>query len=48
MEIAQVNTGICQKEEHESQAESMSTETFAQIYGAYYKRVYKYILIRLR
>ncbi|TKI54000.1 sigma-70 family RNA polymerase sigma factor [Brevibacillus antibioticus] len=47
MEIAQVNTGICQNEENDRYAESMSTETFAQIYGAYYKRVYKYICYRI-
>ncbi|MFG0211654.1 sigma-70 family RNA polymerase sigma factor [Brevibacillus porteri] len=47
MEIAQMNTSICQNEENARHAESMSTEAFAQIYGAYYKRVYKYICYRI-
>ncbi|GED71354.1 specialized sigma subunit of RNA polymerase [Brevibacillus reuszeri] len=47
MEIAQANAGICHNQINDSQDEIMSTQKFAEIYDAYYRRVYKYICYRI-
>lgn len=47
MEIAPVNKGICPNEKSDFQDEIITTERFAEIYDAYYRRVYKYICYRI-
>ncbi|HBZ83158.1 MAG TPA: RNA polymerase subunit sigma-24 [Brevibacillus sp.] len=49
MEIVQMSTktGIHQNQLNESHDECMAAEKFAEIYDAYYKRVYKYICYRI-
>ncbi|MFC0416772.1 sigma-70 family RNA polymerase sigma factor [Cytobacillus solani] len=47
MEIAPVNKGICPNEKSNFQDEIITTERFAEIYDAYYRRIYKYICYRI-
>lgn len=47
MELIQANTGVCPNDIDVESQGIMSTERFAQIYDAYYKRVYKYICYRI-
>ncbi|MED2003676.1 sigma-70 family RNA polymerase sigma factor [Brevibacillus laterosporus] len=47
MEIARVNTGISQNPTSKPKYEILSTERFAELYDAYYMRVYHYICYRV-
>lgn len=47
MEIAPVSKGICPNEKSNFQDEIITTERFAEIYDAYYRRIYKYICYRI-
>lgn len=47
MEMAPVNAGICPNQTSNFQDGIMPTERFAEIYDAYYRRVYKYICYRI-
>lgn len=47
MEVAQANTGISHSGIRDLKKGIMSEEKFAEIYDAYYSRVYKYICYRI-
>ncbi|MCR8641122.1 sigma-70 family RNA polymerase sigma factor [Paenibacillus sp. N1-5-1-14] len=47
MEVTQVNTGISYNDIRDLQKGLMSEDKFAEIYEAYYSRIYKYICYRI-